>query len=322
MKRIVFLFLSFLLSCGSPPPTPPEWEQVSHGLPLGEPTFYAIKRIGNQLTIVGNGLPGFLVYDGISWRHEKIEGFDRLSLITLYSIPGSPLTIAGGEDGSFAIHDGQKWVVQQLPQHIVGHVYAYYNIIKVTTFKDELIFLAPVKDYFISGKNNVWERKKLPTQVSSYATAIWSTENSFFMATQPAQSGAKGVFLHIFDGANWQSFRFDEKGQFYRIAGSSLHDVWAVGMKKPIFGQKSLVYHYDGKQWQKIKVPIDKPINDVVSISPREAYAVGEEGTILKWDGHQWHVSVSGVTKNLFGIYVDSDEIFVVGHNVILKQKR
>lgn len=325
MRRIILLFFYSLLSCTSPPKLSPEWEQISHGLPLGdpEPVFYDVKRIGSRLTIVGDGLSGFLVNDGTLWRNENIEAYIRSSLLAMYSIPGTSLTIAGGEDAMYIVHDGQQWTsARKLPQEVVGHVYAYFNLFEAASYKEELIFLAPVRDYFISGKNNIWERKKLPTQVSSYATALWSTENILFMATHPAKSGARGVSLHLFNGESWQSFHFDEKGHFNSIEGSSLHDVWAVGMKKPIFGKKSLVYHYDGKQWQKIKVPVDKPINNVASISPSEAYVVGDEGTILKWDGHQWHVSASGVTKNLFGIHLDPDEIFVVGDNVILKQKR
>ena len=55
-------------------------------------------------------------------------------------------------------------------------------------------------------------------------------------------------------------------------------------------------------------------LHGVWGTSSSDVYAVGEDGTILRYDGAAWSESVSGTYPDLFGIWGSSSgDVYVVG---------
>jgi hypothetical protein len=80
---------------------------------------------------------------------------------------------------------------------------------------------------------------------------------------------------------------------FLSLGGNGAADVWAVG---------DVLTHWDGNQWS---VPADAgiPLRAVWSRSPQEAYAVGDQGVIVQWDGKSWTRMSSGTTEILRDVW-------------------
>src|SRR3569832_723867 len=60
--------------------------------------------------------------------------------------------------------------------------------------------------------------------------------------------------------------------------------------------------------------PTSLRLNKVWGFDARNVWAVGDGGTILKWDGSGWQAQSSGVTNNLYAIWgLDPNHVFCVG---------
>jgi len=46
--------------------------------------------------------------------------------------------------------------------------------------------------------------------------------------------------------------------------------------------------HYDGNKWSPIQSPKEEYLTKVKGLGPDQVYAVGENGTVLKYDGKEW----------------------------------
>lgn len=56
-------------------------------------------------------------------------------------------------------------------------------------------------------------------------------------------------------------------------------------------GADGYIARWDGYTWRRVESPTDKDLNDVVFLSPDNGWAVGEGGVILHWDGRAWSVA-------------------------------
>jgi photosystem II stability/assembly factor-like uncharacterized protein len=71
-------------------------------------------------------------------------------------------------------------------------------------------------------------------------------------------------------------------GPYNSVSASSPDDIWIVGGSGI-----SLAAHFDGTVWQEVSVPDAGTLRAVVSISPNDAWAAGENG-LLHWNGAAW----------------------------------
>lgn len=56
-------------------------------------------------------------------------------------------------------------------------------------------------------------------------------------------------------------------------------------------GADGYIARWDGYTWRRVASLTDKDLNDVVILSPNDGWAVGEGGIILHWDGGGWSVA-------------------------------
>lgn len=55
-------------------------------------------------------------------------------------------------------------------------------------------------------------------------------------------------------------------------------------------GGNGYIARWDGYIWTRVESPTDKDLNDVAFLAPDNGWAVGEGGLILHWDGNAWTV--------------------------------
>ena len=70
----------------------------------------------------------------------------------------------------------------------------------------------------------------------------------------------------------------------------------------------------DQRAWKSVTSGTNKSLNGVWAASETLAWSVGDNGTILKWDGTSWAAAASGVTDNLNSVHgSDPSNVWAVG---------
>jgi hypothetical protein len=121
-------------------------------------------------------------------------------------------------------------------------------------------------------------------------------------------------------------------GEFNAISVRSPGDAWAVGYRGSGYGDSTwsgsgLIEHWNGSRWSVVPSPVfSGSLNDVVAISPTDAWAVGgmglnqNPGVIEHWDGRHWVRSKNVRDSGLNGVTgLSSRDVWAVGNNFILR---
>jgi hypothetical protein len=91
------------------------------------------------------------------------------------------------------------------------------------------------------------------------------------------------------------------------VSGSGPSDIWTVGVRDVEIGEggteRALILHWDGQEWTRVPAPLPAGrlspfrLNDVVALSPTNAWAVGvvatakgHRGFVIHWDGKSWEI--------------------------------
>jgi hypothetical protein len=100
------------------------------------------------------------------------------------------------------------------------------------------------------------------------------------------------------------------------VAELAPDDVWVVGGALGS-GPAALMLHYDGSAWHQLDVGTTATLWWVHALSPRSIWAVGERGTIVRFDGtafDAWAPPPTPTTATLYGVWGPSDDdLWVVG---------
>lgn len=79
-------------------------------------------------------------------------------------------------------------------------------------------------------------------------------------------------------------------------------------------GNNGTILHYDGGLWRSVTSPVAAHLKEIVMLSATEGWIVGNGGTILHYENGSWHSVASPVTTDLLDISVlPSGEAWVVG---------
>ncbi len=170
-------------------------------------------------------------------------------------------------------------------------------------------------------------------------------------------AGAEGV-LH-YDGERWSFVRGLGKERIWDLWGSGPNDVYAVGSSGLVHfdgfewrevvtglrtdvqwrgvagsGQKLVVLigrdsgsssssrfaYFNGTSWREAVISEEVKLQDVWSAGPRDAYAVGNQGVILHFDGESLNAMDSGTDRRLNSVHgTAGGEVFAVGGDVCLR---
>jgi hypothetical protein len=175
---------------------------------------------------------------------------------------------------------------------------------------------------------------------SDSLTAVDATSraNVWAVGSFRRQGTIRTLTLH-WDGSAWKRVHSpnpggsDAENLLNGVAVLSPSDVWAVGAHNTLQGQHTLILHWDGSRWTRVKSPnpSENRHSDVLyavsGSSQSDAWTVGGfyDGTArraltLHWDGDHWS-SVAGPnatnsdSANLFGVATDPANAWAVGYS-------
>ncbi len=119
--------------------------------------------------------------------------------------------------------------------------------------------------------------------------------------------------------SDWKLIQQDLDGAILGFWGETKSDVFAVGGTLPDKGGDpgdALILWHDGSSWW--RMPIDAPtLWWVHGFTHNDVWAVGEQGTILHFDGSAWTTVTTGAAYTLWGIWgEDPNELWAVGGTV------
>ena len=110
-----------------------------------------------------------------------------------------------------------------------------------------------------------------------------------------------------------QAFDTTNTGWLLNAWGSSPSDVYAVGGR----ADAGVVMRFDGATWQQANVGLSTPLlNWTFGFSASEVFTVGNEGTVLHFDGTRWSRQTTPTTQPLWGVWgAAPNDVWAVGGN-------
>src|SRR5262249_44509448 len=102
------------------------------------------------------------------------------------------------------------------------------------------------------------------------------------------------------DGKEWRRELLAGEPAPAIIAGSGPDDLWGIG--------SGAGWHFDGRGWTRTEMPSTSKdfVIGAAARSPTDAWAVGENGLVVRWDGQSWRRVSSGTKARLWAVYAAS----------------
>jgi hypothetical protein len=101
----------------------------------------------------------------------------------------------------------------------------------------------------------------------------------------------------------------------YTSARQDLNAVWGTASSNVIaVGDGGTILRYDGSNWGTMTSGTTRDLFGVWGTAANDVYAVGSNGTILHYNGTSWSSQTSGITQTIYGVWGSAaNDIFAVG---------
>jgi hypothetical protein len=239
-------------------------------------------------------------FDGNQWTNvtAKIPARARDSI---YPINKNNVW-AVGRQGAIAHFDGQSWTAHDIPNY-------YYDLIDVFA-RPKDVWIAAAGPSVIHYDGKKWTELNPPELADTSVHVLWGTDEQVLIPVNPKTPPAR---MARFDGNLWMAEPIGPGGVTL-IHGSSQSDIWALS-------RRNQGYHYDGTSWIRVSTLERVPMWSLSVAGPDRAYAVGDDGIILKWDGKSWQKSTTGSRERLVSVYAPTNGKALVGGSKLYRQK-
>jgi hypothetical protein len=153
--------------------------------------------------------------------------------------------------------------------------------------------------------------------VAKYTQSGWVTEDlGTANHVGAGGSGPDAMYVVGFGGV----YRFDGTTWNYEAVPGNvrLNDVFAVGLEAYAVGEGGVILRRDSatSAWTEMESGTDADLNSVTGFSLDNAWAVGADGTALRYDGSRWQATATGVTVPLWSVFApNATDVFAVGNN-------
>ncbi|MBL9005756.1 MAG: hypothetical protein JNJ46_15980 [Myxococcales bacterium] len=317
MKKLFCALGSFLLSISScskttqPPPAPEPAEWLPESLPLRAD----VKKLWINV-IRGTATDDIWLlanvnlervqerwvfhFDGSQWTDVTTQ-LPARARTAVFPISKTDVWAVGAQ-GTAAHYDGKTWTQHQIPNF-------YYDFVDVFARGRE-VWVAAAGARVVHYDGQAWNVLTPPELAETSVHELWGTAQQVLIPVN-----TKDTMKHIarYRGGVWSKEPVGPGG-LTLIHGSSDTDIWALSRQ----GQG---YHFDGTSWKSFPT-IDKISLWSLSVAgPDRALAVGDKGTILRWDGHAWLRSASGTEAQLVSVYAPTGGKALVGGDRLYRQK-
>ena len=165
-----------------------------------------------------------------------------------------------------------------------------------------------------------WE--KMTTGTEETLLAIWGFDTDDIYAV-----GEAATIVH-YDGEKWSPMKAfgDEDTVFMDVWGAAPDDIFVTAQIEGI----GYLLHYDGNSWKIALAGTSVNLRHVHGTGDDNVFAVGQQGTIARYDGKGWGLSPVDpieqedgseyvVTQGLFGVFAQAeDDVWAVGEGGVI----
>lgn len=240
-----------------------------------------------------------LMYDGVNWEIANISEQPDMFDIWAYS---SSAALAVGTGGKIYAFNGQAWSSNTSPTEEDLHG-VWGN--------------GPGNFRFAVGDNgtilaldlDVGDWTDASGVTSENLKAVWGTDDSTVFAV-----GNNGTVLE-YDGVSWDTMTLGSAVNLTDIYGTSDTIMYACS-------DNGWVFKYDTtKTWRAVYTLGGVPYNSVWVRAENDVFVVGDNGTILHFNGTTWETQSSGTTSDLLCVWgQDGNDVFAGGRDGLILQ--
>jgi hypothetical protein len=236
--------------------------------------------------------------NGNAWDTERLAGWQSCR-----SVHGASSTFAiASTGGPFAYRlSGDQWVRFGTGAALNGAIWTHGSGIAMAPGPAGTV---------LRYDGSSWS--PLATGSPALLHAVWGSSPADVWA-----GGTGGTLLH-YDGTAWTPVPSGTSGTVRRIWGTSAALVFAVADES----SGSQVLRYDGAAWQTVHASVNR-LWSIHGRTATDVYAVGEAGTIVRWDGQQWHAESSSTAEALTDVWASPEgDVFAVGARGLIVRGR
>ena len=244
-----------------------------------------------------------LRFDGKAW--SKVPGVTKRSL---YAINGSSASniYAGGLDGTVVGFDGIKWTAWSSPQ--TGNPSAIQGIWAHSAGA----FAVTGGTSCFSGKTCTGGILRFDKSKAAWTTMVHGTRTTLYdvWSGSAGHAVAVGAACGLVTGKGkcGSAAMQRQGGQWIStgdVPGSGLSSVWGSGASDYFaVGNNGTIVRFDGSKWSAMNAGVGSTaLSGVWGSSPANVFAVGSKGTILRFDGSKWSAMSSGTGQYLLDVW-------------------
>lgn len=246
----------------------------------------------DDILAVGDGGVA-LWFDGSVWR-EQDTGFDGHLEDVWSAGPGSQLVV------------GQRGAVLQRGQSVWGFLSgAASGTLSGIGGREGEVVAVGSEASFLQGDGGTWGPTALTSQDLLWAGAVHGDGAGGAWVVGYRFSAGGGAIMH-FDGADWTT-----EG----TGGGGLRDLWAdsAGGVALVVGDGGTILRRTGAGWQPESSGTTEPLYGVAGAEGGALFAVGAGGVILRDSGDGWATMSDGGTGDLFDVWAVGSDAYAVG---------
>lgn len=241
-----------------------------------------------------------LVLHGSGWDGGA-SGFTNVppdataSVATLYGLGGS-----GPNDlwavGDWTIIEGRTFGAF----HWAGASWARVPVVNDFS-RPGAVDRVALRSVWAAGASDVWLGG---SSGRTFRNAVWSPQVPIPFTPVP----------HMAALPPWKEYDSASRADVERTWGTASNDVWMAG-------SHGVVRHWDGSSeflWRTVDLGTSVDLHGVWGQSG-SVWVVGEEGTIVRFDGATWSREKSDPVSRLYGVWGHGKDTWIVGEDVILR---
>ncbi len=241
-----------------------------------------------------------LHFDGSRWK--RLESGTKTTFFSLWSIPGSDVFAVGG-GGTILRYSSNAWNPMNSPDN--RKLYSVWG-----RSNSDIYASGSGAVLYFDGRN--WEIQEDNFYLLS---TFWGLSSSEIFAAGYSIAGESIVLRY--ENERWEDTGMNSKIPVYDLWGNTAAGLFAGGGNSE---SRGIIRHFDGEKWQDMwqqaEDGFSKKVQAVRYFSDSHAFAVGESGQILHYDGSRWTQMNSGTQARLTALWGSSAEnVFAAGED-------
>ncbi|WP_321492790.1 hypothetical protein [uncultured Desulfobacter sp.] len=239
--------------------------------------------------------------------HSAPIPFKGMAATVVEAIGPKTCTPLGSKENTAKVYyfDGNQFRWIQTPEAYFGLGYPQWNFTVPIT---QDLFDRYGEGDAIAVPEDAFEWNWMPFEavvVVSDINDLWGFAADDVYAVGETDSSVPKGVLYHYDGCQWHDL--DLTNVLATASLPPLKGVWC-GMDANVFvvGEQGTILQFDGTQWRRMISPTEEGLNAVWGLNDADVYAVGDNGTIIHYDGSTWQIMIVQAKMDFQGIWGNS----------------